>query len=127
METLDISRASRATIRINDYDQIPLTLEYNTTDTPAVPIDIRNYIFSFDLKAGNNTDTVKQYVLGPANASTFLSIAGADNNILNMQKMFEDIRDLITFNVQYRLIQCVTDAGGNKLVHVIYSIDDKRY
>lgn len=127
-QSLNISRAALVNININDYDQIPLTLTYTDTTDPMVPvpIDIRTYAFSFDLKAGNTNPVVKNYPLAPAGSSAFLSVTGADHNILDMSLMWADIKSIITFDGDYRLIQLVTDNLGNSFVHVIYTINAKR-
>lgn len=127
-QSLNISRAARVTIDINDYDQIPLTLAYTDTSDPnaPAPIDIRTYKFSFDLKAGTTTPVVKNYTLLPDGSSAFLSVTGDAHNILDMSLMWADIKTTITFNGDYRLIQLVTDTLGNSFVHCIYTINAKR-
>lgn len=129
MDKLNISRAKKVTIDINDYDPIPLTLAYVDSSDPAhpIPIDLRTYGFSFDFKQGQTATAKKNYSLPPAGSSDFLSITGDDHNILDMTLMWADIKaNQTTFNGQYRLIQLVTDNNGYSFVHLIYYVNADR-
>lgn len=126
METLNISRAQTVIIVLNDYDKIPLTLTYNDFTDPnnPTPIDIRPWAFSFDFKTANSKAVTKNYPRPSGGPDTeFLAVTGADNNVLDMSGMWMDIKSLVTFNGQYRLIQLVTDTNGNSFVHMIYLIN----
>jgi hypothetical protein len=123
--SLNISRAAKVSITINNYDQIPLSLTYSDNSNPGspTPIDIRTYAFSFDLKAANSDVVMKNYALPAGGPSTdYLAVTGTDHNILSMAGMWNDIKVEVPYSGQYRLIQLVTDNNGNQFVHIIYTI-----
>lgn len=126
MNRLNISQAQVVDITINDYDQIPLTLTYMDNSNPMAPaaINLNGWAFSFDFKLPGSQAVKKNYTLpvgGPATA--YLTVTGTDNNVLNMEGMWQDIKDnQVAFNGTYRLIQQVTDNNGNIFVHIIYQI-----
>lgn len=123
---MNTSKAKIVPIIIYNYDNIPLSITY-TAKSPVAPIDLTNYSFNFILK--NNKTTVKNYEITAGDLSTaFLSKVGADVNTLDMQLMFQDIRDNhLSQGSEYRLIQVVTDPSNNIYVHIVYVIDVRRY
>jgi hypothetical protein len=56
----------------------------------------------------------------------FLSKTGGDVNVLNMEPMFEDIRDNYPAGI-YRLVQVVTDPDSKKYAYIVYTINAERY
>jgi hypothetical protein len=122
--TINTSRAKRVTVDIYDYDNLPLALTYKTG---GVAIDLTDYKFEFFLKDGNQQ--IENYVIEAGDLSTsHLSKTGTGLNVLNMEGMFEDIRDnQVVAGGKYELVQVVTDDNGIPYAHIIYSVNAKQY
>lgn len=123
-ESVNTSRAQSVAVKIYDYDNLPLALTYSTGGTP---INLTNYKFEFVLKNGRTE--IETYTIDAGDLSTdFLSKTGASVNVLNMEAMFEDIRDnKVSVGGKYTLIQVVTDTDSNPYAHIIYTIDAREY
>lgn len=127
MATLNTSRAERVTVDIYNYDNLPLALTY-TTGTPAVAVDLTDYQFEFILNSKAGVELASYSIYAGDLSTDYLSKTGDDVNVLNMEAMFEHIRDnYITEGERYTLIQVVTDDDGNPYVHVIWTINAKQY
>jgi hypothetical protein len=119
---LNTSRAQYVSINLYNIDNIPLAATYTSSGSP---IDLTDYKFEFILSY--NGATLKTYLIDSGSLTTeFLSKTGTSINVLNMEAMFEDIRTTSTHST-YKLIQVVTDPDNNTYVHIIYSINAKRY
>mgnify|MGYP000896496190 FL=1 len=126
MNRFNTSRAVQQPVDIFNYDALPLSLTY-TSPTSGGAIDLTAWKFEFFLEyAGQRKAT---YTILPSEmTTTYLAKTGADDNVLNMQAMWEDIRDnKITVKGEYKLIQLATDADGNKYVQVVYLINAGNY
>lgn len=126
MSRFNTSRAVQQPVDIFNYDALPLSLTY-TSPSSGNPIDLTAWKFEFFLEAAGRS--VAEYSIN-ANVmtTTHLAKTGADDNVLNMQAMWEDIRDnKITVNGEYKLVQLATDADANKYVQVVYLINAGHY
>lgn len=127
MSIVNTSRAQEVTVELYKGNDIPLTLVYtDVTSDPAVAINITDYKFDFLLKQGEKEVATYSIDAGDT-SSTYLSKTGSDHNILNMQFMWEAIRDAVTLLKQYTLVQTVTDSDGKTYVHIVYKIDARTY
>lgn len=125
---VNISRAQTITVKINDYDNMPLSLTYqdNTNPSSPVAIDLTNYAFQFDLKYLDTT--IKSYTLAAGVMSnSYLTKGGTGNSVLDMTGLWDDVRTEVNFTPGRRLIQFVTDSSGNAYVHLVYDIDVSKY
>ena len=122
--TINTSRAQQVIVNLFDYDSINLSLTY--TDANGAPLDLTQYKFRFVLNTLNN-GFLFEYVINAGDLSTtYLSKTGASHNVLNMQLMFEDLRDRVNVS-QAKLIQVVTDTQNLTFVHIVYTINASRY
>lgn len=126
MSTINTSRAKQVGVRIFDFDNIPISATYTTN---GVAIDLTNYSFEFHLKTGQKL--LKTYSIASGSlTSTYLNKTGDDINVLEMEAMWEDIRnsqvDTIKSKV-YRLIQVVTDSSNIHYVYIVYNIHADKY
>lgn len=122
VQELNTSRAQQVKVDIFNYDDIPLSAVYTSSSSP---IDLTDYKFQFFLYLQDTI--VETYELAEGDLlSEFLEKTGDDLNVLNMQAMWQDIRDN-TSAKKYRLVQVVTDPNDKKYVHVIYLINAERY
>lgn len=118
---VNTSISEDVTVDIFNHNDIPLAATYTSE---SLPIDITDYKFEFILRLDGKDE--RTYTIDAGVVSTeFLEKNGADNNILNMEKMFEDIRDKAT-HPSYKLLQKVT-ANGKTFVYITYTINAKRY
>jgi len=120
--------AVKQPVDIYNLDQLPLSLTYTDPETVGTPpIDLTDVKFEFLLQRGGKTEAT--YSLDKnVMSNSFIQKTGDDINILNMQSMFEDIRDnKITLQAEYQLIQVVTDADNYKYVQVVYLINARNY
>lgn len=119
------SNAVRQPVDIYNFDQLPLSLKF--TDANSAPIDLTNVKFEFYLQAGKVSK--KTYTIDKNQmTATYLAKTGADKNELNMQAMFEDIRDTIVPKLEpHELVQVVTDADDYTYVQVVYQINAGKY
>lgn len=127
-ERFNTSRAVKQPVDIYNYDQLPISLTYTDPTLPGTPaIDITDVKLEFFLQRGGATIatySIDKNVL----SNTYLSKTGVDVNVLNMQPMWEDIRDnKITMQADYNLVQVVTDADDYKYVQVVYEINARNY
>lgn len=126
MNRLNTSRAVQQPVDIFNYDQLPLSLTF-TDLTTGLPIDLTAVRFDFFLEFAGKQ--IANYAI-PKNAmtTTHLAKTGDDKNVLNMQAMWEDIRNnKITAGGEYKLIQFVTDASDFQYVQVVYLINAGKY
>jgi len=123
MESINTSRAQKVTVNIFNYDNIPLAGTYTSN---AVAIDLTDYKFEFFLYQENALTETYTIDAGDL-SSTFLTKTGVGVNVLNMEAMFEDIRDNAVAGVPLRLVQVVTDDDGKKYAYVIYTINANNY
>jgi len=123
MENINTSRAQQVSVDIFNYDNIPLAGTYTSG---ASPIDLTDYKFEFFLY--QEGAVIETYTIDAGDLSaTYLSKTGAGVNVLNMELMFEDIRDNAVEGVPLRLVQVVTDDDGKTYAYVIYNINAKHY
>jgi len=123
MNTINTSRAKQVTVDIYNHDNIPLAGTYTSN---AVAIDIIDYKFEFFLYRQNNL--IETYTIEAGELSSeYLSKTGDDDNVLNMELMFENIRDNAIVGVASRLVQVVTDPDGKTYVYITYNINAKQY
>lgn len=128
MSEINTSRAKNVTVRIYDYDNLPLSATYSDKTDPLniIPIDLTDYKFEFVFKIGSTTK--KTYSINAGDlTSTFINKTGADLNIIAFEAMWEDLRPLAKQGLVNRLIQVVTDTTGNPYVHIVYNIDARQY
>lgn len=126
MTRFNTSRAVQQPVDIFNLDQLPLSLTFKDP-TDNTPIDLTPWRFDFYLEyAGQRkaTYTIAANVMSTSN----LVKSGDDNNVLNMQAMWEDIRNNKTaVQGEYKLIQFVTDASSFQYVQVVYLINAGKY
>jgi hypothetical protein len=120
--TINTSRAQSVTVDVFNYDTIPLAATYTSG---GAPIDLTQYKFDFILSFNGATQTTYTIAAGEL-TSAYLSKTGVGVNVLDMEKMFEHIRDNATHS-RYKLLQVVTDPAQSQYVYIIYTINAKRY
>lgn len=123
LQKIDTSRAREVSIDVHNYDNLPLAQTYTTS---GVAIDLTGYAFTFYLEQ-NSTPKKTYSILAGDLVSDFLTKTGADLNVLNMQLMFQDIRDNIIYGTPVKLVQVVVDNNGNQYVHLVYNINGIKY
>lgn len=125
MTTVNTSRAKDIKVDFKDIDNIPLSLVYNNG---AEAIDLDLYRFDFILK--ENERTIATYTILSGEAITaHLAKTGDDNNVLNMEAMFEDVRNKCVgvTGTKYRLVQKVTHPDASVFVHIRFEINAGKY
>lgn len=127
MDRFNISRAVTQAVDIFNYDQLPISITYTDPEQSNGPIDLTDVKFEFFLQLAGKP--IASYSIDKnVMTNTFLSKTGVDKNILNMQLMFEDIRDnKISIQSVYNLVQVVTDADNYRYAQVIYQINVRNY
>ena len=126
MTRFNTSRAVQQAVDIFNHDGLPLSLTYTSPST-GNPIDLTAWKIEFFLEYGGQQ--IAEYSIN-ANVmtATHLAKTGVSHNVLNMQAMWEDIRDnKIKVNGEHKLIQLVTDADSIKYVQVVYLINAGHY
>jgi hypothetical protein len=121
--------AQTCDITIYDIGDIPLSqkLEDNSDPNNIVPIDITNYKFLFYLR-DNQGNNIKNYFIDAGVLSTvYLVKTGTNNNILDLSRMLNDVRNNIVFGRTYKLLQSTTDTQGNNEVYAVINIHAKQY
>lgn len=126
MTRFNTSRAVQQPVDIFNLDQLPLSLTF-TDPTTNGPIDLTTWRFDFFLEFAGQQKT--SYSIAANVMSTSMLVkTGDDKNILNMQAMWEDIRNNKTaVQGEYKLIQFVTDASARQYVQVVYLINAGKY
>lgn len=123
---INTSRAKQVDVEIFDHDNIPLSATYTAS---AVAIDLTNYRFDFYLK--RDQTLLKTYTIAAGSlTSTYLNKTGGSVNILEMEAMWEDIRDNhidVERSKAYRLIQVVTDGSLIPYTYIVYNIHADEY
>ncbi len=122
VQTLNTSIAKKIVVDIFNYDSLPLSAAYKTGE---IPIDLTGYAFNFHLYDG---DVLKKTYTIAAGELTSTYLDKTSVNVLEMRKMFENLRDIIKLGSQnYRLVQVVTNNESNNYVHIIYQINGRKY
>lgn len=122
IETINTSRAKTVEVDIFNYDDIPLSGTYTSGGTP---IDLTDYKFSFHLFRDDTLIETFTIEAGEM-ITTYLEKKGTDNNILDMEKLFEHLQGTITYK-EAKLIQVVTDPDDKTYAYIIFRINAKRY
>jgi len=128
MENINTSRAQYVSVDIFDYDNLPLSAVYTDKSNANAAIDLTDWKFRFILK--ERESIIKEYLIDAGDlTSTYIDKTGADLNVLDMKKMWEDIRDaqVKVSEAGYRLVQVVTDDDDETYTHIDYTINGKRY
>ena len=123
--TINTSRAKKVEVNVLDYDNIAFSLTY--TDSVAAPIDLTNYKFKFVLESTSNVSLATYEIPAGTMSTAYLSKGGTSNSVLDMENMFEDIRDNKVSTGQVKLIQIVTNDAGLTFVHIVYRINANKY
>jgi hypothetical protein len=121
--TINTSRAKQVNVDIFNYDDIPLAGTYSSGLTP---LDLTGFKMQFFLSLKGIAKVTYSIAAGEME-TTFLKKTGAGLNILDMQKMWEDIRDHSIQDAAYKLVQVVTDPAGKTYVYAVYNINAKHY
>lgn len=122
METINTSGAEKVNVTLSPFDELPIVATY-TDDATGVALNIAAWAFEFVLKRHGQPEVVATYNLAANVASSAMLVKeGVDNNQLNMEGMWENVRTLTKTNVPYVLYQNITDATNRKYTHLIYNV-----
>jgi hypothetical protein len=133
MSTLNTSRAKEVRVNIFDHDNLPLSFKFTDKTVPLVPVplDITGYKFEFflmHLEADVTSYTIDAGQLATTYLNKLQSVALGVYDVLDMQAMFEHIRDeIVSEGTIYKLVMNVIDDLAREYVYVIMNIYAERY